>query len=80
MKLTPDERRMRIYAKAMENQQCREFAREYEKAKALCQEYANTMPQEIHDVILGYPVMGYFLHHRLLDIICENMRFPDEDE
>ena len=42
--------------------------------------YTDQLPKEVRQRLWGYPGAQYFLHHRMLALICENMIFSDEKE
>lgn len=78
MKLTPEQRRSRIYEIA-------ETDKGYLKAKAQLEHeqsrftlFTNKLPGFLRNFLWCYPGMLYLTHHRLLDVICEKMVFTDE--
>lgn len=79
MKLTPLERRARIYSMAEADPDYTKMKAEYEPAKTWFEKVVGRLPKKLRNRLFTYPGMGYFMHHRMLTIICENMKFCDED-
>lgn len=78
MGMTPEQRRFEVYRIA-------EADREYQKAKeqldseqARFTQFVDKLPKFLRNILWGYPGMLYLTYHRLLDVICEQMIFPDE--
>lgn len=78
MKLTPIQRRERISALVREDDECRKLFDEYTSAKERFIRFTDRLPRPVRELLWRYPGTGYFLHHRILTIVCENMRFEDE--
>lgn len=78
MNMTPMERRSRIYEIAEADEEYGQMLAEYEAAKDRFERFVNRLPRKLRNLLWSYPGMGYFLHHRMLTIICKNMIFPDE--
>ena len=72
------ERRKRLYELAESDPEYRRIRAEYEKAKEGFDRFTLTLPEQQRNLLQTCPGMGYFLHHRMLSIVCENMAFPDE--
>lgn len=79
MKLTPEQRRERIYEIAEADGDYRALKAEYGPGKALFEKTVDRMPKKLRDKLWVYPGTGYFLHHRMLNLICQHMKFKDED-
>lgn len=79
MKLTPDERRQRIYEMAQKDREYCGIQAEYEPGKAWFEKNVDRLPKKLRSRLWTYPGMGYFLHHRMLTLICQNMKFADEE-
>ena len=79
MKLTPLERRQRIHAIAEADPDYIQMNAEYEPARIWFEKVVTRLPNGLRNRLFTYPSMGYFMHHRMLTIICENMKFFDED-
>ena len=80
MELNPLDRRFKIY-------QLMEADTEFCLIKEVCAEaeavftgVTERFPEDIRNTLWNYPGMGYLLHSRMLTIICEHMKFEDEDE
>ena len=79
MKLTPLERRNRIYEMLDSDPECAKMKAEYESARSRFTKLTDRLPERLRNLLWTYPGMGYFLHHRTLNLICEHMKFPDEE-
>ena len=79
MKLTPEQRRSKIYELAESNEEYRKIMQELTSAKKAFELYTDPLPEDLRNLLWSYPGMGYFMHHRLLTMICETMRFPEEE-
>lgn len=76
--MTPEERRKKICELAADDEDFRRAKAEYDRAKYLFDQFTLTLPPAQQDLLRSYPGMGYFLHHKMLNLICENMKFEDE--
>lgn len=72
------ERRKKIYELARDDEEYRRIKAEYDRAKVLFDRFTLTLPEDQRNLLQSFPGMGHFLYHRMLSIICENMRFEDE--
>ena len=79
MTLTPDERRARIYQMAEADPDYIQMKAEYEPAKKWFEKVVGRLPKKLRNRLFTYPGMGYFMHHKMLNIICDHMKFADED-
>ena len=79
MKLTPDQRRKRIYQMMDENQDFIRMQEAYTPAKAWFDKFTALLPRPLRNRLREYPGMMYFIHSRTIDTICKHMKFPDED-
>ena len=79
MKRTPDERRWHIYKLAEQDEKYRTIKKEYDAGKVWFEKVTNKLPRKLSNKLWVYPGMGYFMHHRMLTLICENMKFIDEE-
>ena len=79
MKLTPDQRRKRIYEMMAENQDFARMQEAYTPAKAWFDKFTAWLPSPLRNRLREYPGMMYFMHSRTIDIICKQMKFQDED-
>lgn len=80
MKLTPQQRRNRIMELARKDEEYRHMMEEYGPAKTRFEKFVDKLPLPVRNLLWSYPGMGYLLHGRILTLVCEHMRFPDEDE
>lgn len=76
--LTPMERRKRIFELAEADEEYRKIRAELERAEKYFEAFTLTLPEQQRNLLRSCPGMEYFLHHRLLTLICETMTFPDE--
>ena len=48
-----------------------------------CQEafaaFASTQPEDVRNMLYGYADCGRMMQQRLVNLACEQMRFPDEE-
>ena len=79
MKLTPLQRRERLQRMADNDPEIRRMMEECEKGRAWFEKATRWMPPALHSKWWNFPGMGYLLHGRMLTLICENMRFCDEE-
>ena len=79
MKMTPEQRRKRIYELAEADSEYRKIYAEFEPAKDRFTKLTNLLPKRTRNLLWSYPGLGYFLHHRMLTVICQYMKFSDEE-
>ena len=79
MNLTPMERRERIQGILESDEECCKMTKSLEDAKERFEQYVSTLPEETRQLLWEYPGMAYFLHNRILNMICTSMKFPDEE-
>ena len=79
MPLTPLERRERIHRMLEKDPEYVKMVDEYKKAENLFSGFTNRLPRKWSSFLWTLPGMGYLLHHKMLNYICENMIFSDED-
>ena len=77
--MTPDERRQRIYELTEADKDFQAMLAEYLSAKAWFEKHIRWIPAKLRSRLLSYPGMGHFLYHQLLNLVCQHMRFPDEE-
>ena len=80
MKLTPDQRRQRIYDMMGQNPDFLRMKSAYDQDKHWFDAFTACLPRRLCSRLRAYPGMMFFMHRRMLDTICRNMRFPDENE
>ena len=79
MKLTPAQRRERIRQLADSDPEIRKMKQEYEAGRAWFEKATKWLPRGLHSKWWNFPGMAHFIHHRLISLICENMKFNDEE-
>ena len=79
MKLTPDQRRKRIYDMMAENPDFAKMNAAYTPAKAWFDKFTALLPAPLRNRLREYPGMMFFMHSRTIDTICKQMKFQDED-
>ena len=79
MNLTPMERRERIQEILESDEECRRMMESLDNAKGKFEQYVSPLPEETRQLLWEYPGMAYFLHNRILNMICISMKFPDEE-
>lgn len=79
MKLTPAQRRERIRQMIRSDPQIQEMSKDYEAGRTWFEKATKWMPPRLHSKWWTFPGMAHFIYHRVLTLISENMRFPDED-
>lgn len=79
MKLTPEERRQRMDEIASQDENWKKMMEEYLPAKKRFTKFVDRLPKPLRELLWRYPGMGYFLHHRMLNLVAEHMRFEDEE-
>ena len=78
MKLTPMQRRQRIADLMNADTDCSTLLAEYKDAQNQFIGLTDRLPKKRREFLWKFPGAGYFLHHRIISLICEHMRFPDE--
>ena len=78
--MTDLERRKRIYEICEQNEDYRGWKEEYDRVHRKFTAFTDKMPLKIRNFLWSVPGTGYFLHHRMLNVICQEMRFPEEIE
>lgn len=79
MQLTPEQRRQRIYELLASDAEYCKMKAEYEPGRAWFEKNVGRLPKRLRNRFWTYPGLGYFMHHRMLTLICRNMKFGDED-
>ena len=78
--MTGMERRKRIYEICEQNGDYKAWKAQYDEAHRRWESFTNILPYKIRVFLWDLPACGYFLHHRMLNVVCETMRFPEEQE
>ena len=79
MKLTPDQRRMRLLQLLADDPKFSRLQASFLPAKARFDKLTAYLPGKLRNRLREYPGMFYFLHQRVIDTVCQHMQFPDED-
>ena len=79
MNLTPRQRRERIRQIADADPEIRKMRKEYEQGRAWFEKATKWMPPGLHSKWWNFPGMWHLIHHRMITLICENMKFQDEE-
>lgn len=79
MRLTPQERRQRIYDILNADEDCQKMGAEYEAGKLWFEKAIRWLPRKLRGKFWIYPGISHLLYHHILGIICENMKFTDEE-
>ena len=79
MKLTPDQRRQRLNQMMADDPKFTRIQASLLPAKAWFEKFTACLPGKLRNRLREYPGMFYFIHQRLIDTVCQHMRFPDED-
>ena len=77
--MTDLERRKRIYELCEQNEDYRAWKAQYDEAHRKFTAFTDKLPPKLRNFLWSVPATGYFVHHRMLNVICENMCFPDEN-
>ena len=79
MDTTALDRRRRIYELMDQDPEIQKMMVEYKQGRKWFERATRWMPPGLHSKWWNFPGMGYFIYHRVLTLVCENMRFPDEE-
>ena len=79
MQLTPEERRVRLSRLIEEDEQYIRMKADYDPALKWFEDFTEPLPEALRSRLWTYPGMGYLMHHRALNLVCQYMQFPDED-
>lgn len=79
MNMTPLQRRERIQQIAGADEEFRKMKASWEQAREAFDTFTDTLPASQRNLLQEYPGMGYLLYHRLLTVVCQHMRFPEEN-
>lgn len=79
MKLAPTERRERILMLAEEDAEYCQIHSKATSAEICFTELTDSLPEKLRTFMWNYPGSLYFMHHRILTLICQNMKFIDEE-
>ena len=78
MKLTSIRRRQRLAELMESDPDGRRLLADYWAAEREINRIADRLPEKARTFLWKLPGTGYFLHHRVLTLVCEHMRFADE--
>ena len=77
--MTDLERRKRIHELCEQDEDYRIRKARYDEAYRKFTAFTDKLPPKFRNFLWSVPGTGYFVHHRMMDVICENMCFLDED-
>ena len=77
--MTDLERRKRIYELCEQNEDYRIWKKQYDEPHRKFTAFTDKLSPRLRNFLWSVPGSGYFVHHRMLDVICQSMRFPDEE-
>ena len=77
--MTDLERRKRIYELCEQNEEYRIWKKQYDESHRKFTAFTDKLSPKLRNFLWSVPGSGYFVHHRMLDVICQSMRFPDEE-
>ena len=72
-------RQHKIYKIAETDLSYQVCSKTFEECREAFTQFADSQPQEIRGILYGYADSGRMAQQRLLNLACENMRFPEED-
>lgn len=73
------QRQHKIYKIAETDLSYQVWSKTFEECRDAFTQFADSQPQEIRGILYGYADSGRMAQQRLLNLACENMRFPEED-
>lgn len=79
MKLTSADRLLRVLELAEADEEYQKMKAIYTPGKGWFEKVVNRLPRRLRDKFRTYPYMGYLMHNRVLLLVCEHMKFQDED-
>ena len=78
MRKQASQRQHKIYKIAETDLSYQVWSKTFEECRDAFTQFANSQPQEIRSILFGYADSGRMAQQRLLNLACENMRFPEE--
>lgn len=78
MKYTPEERRRKINVLIHQDRDCFHMDNEFWTEKEEFEKFVDKLPGFVRDRRNGYPTMCYMYHQRIMTLVCDQMRFPEE--
>ena len=79
MKQVELQRRARIMRMLEADPKAKQMLEEYRAGRRWFERATGWMPPGLHSKWWYFPGMAYLIHNRMLTLICENMKFIDED-
>ena len=79
MEYPPLERLVMIWRLIREDPDCRACQEEMLQAKKRLEEYTDGLSREEHDKYWELPTCISTFHALVMDLVCREMRFPEED-
>ncbi len=78
--MTTDEREKRLVEIAEKDISYQTWLKTMTASEAEFERYADNQPQEIRNMLWAYAGSAKMIHQRLMNLVCENMRFPGESD
>ena len=78
MEYTPMERILRLWELMLRDPDCLACEKEMEEAKQRLEQRTDGLPREEHDAYWEYPTCFGVFHGRFMELVCREMRFPEE--
>ena len=78
MTYTPEQRREKLNEMILLDADAHNFEREFWEEKKKYDRFVNRLPLFLRNLLFGYPTMCYLYHQRVITLLLENLRFPEE--
>ena len=78
MKLTPAQRRKRLYEMMNNDPEFMKMKDACDPAKRWFDAFTAKLPPFLRNRLREYPGMMFFMHSSIIDTVCKEMQFPDE--
>lgn len=79
MTYTPEQRRKKLCGLIAQDRDCAKLEKEYWTEHEKFARFTDKLPRWIRERLLGYPTLCYDYHQRIITLLCEELRFPEED-
>ena len=79
MEYTPMERMHRLWELVRSDPECQACEKEMTQARQRLEAHTDRLPREEHGQYWEYPTCFGVFHGRLLELVCREMRFPEEE-
>ena len=78
MEYTPEQRREKLAGLIAWDTDARNLEREFWEEKKKYEQFVDRLPAFLRKRLYGYPTMCYLYHQRVITLLLENLRFPEE--